>query len=132
MPRPQVTLDTARFWEGCLEHRLLIQRCTRCDTHRMNPAPVCFVCGSFHWDWDESEGIGDVFTYTIVHHPVHPAMVESVPYVASVIQLRDCGQVKLTSNVIGCAPKLVHIGMTVRILWEDVADDCSLYRFGPS
>jgi uncharacterized OB-fold protein len=57
-------------------------------------------------------------------------MVQSVPYVAAVIQLRDCGRVKLTSNVIGCEPELVHIGMRVRILWEDL-DECSLYRFAP-
>ena len=129
MPRPAITADTAEFWSACARHKLMIQRCTNCGTFRMNPAPVCFGCRSFANEWVESRGQGHVFTYTIVHHPVHPAMNDAVPYNAVVITLADCGNVRLTSNIIDCAPEDVRIGMPVELVWEDLEPGLALYRF---
>lgn len=129
MPRPEITVDSAAFWEACAEHRLLIQRCLDCGLHRMNPAPVCFSCRSFRWDWEASQGQGSVFTYTVVHHPVHPAMQDSVPYIAVVVELSDCGGVRLTSNLVDSPGSEVAVGMAVEVVWEDVSPGYALYRF---
>lgn len=132
MPRPARTADSAEFWAWCSKQKLMIQQCASCGAFRMNPAPVCYACRSLTWTWVESRGFGKIYTYTIVHHPVHSAMRDVVPYNAVVVQLHDCGGVRLTSNIVGCRNDRVRIGLEVRLVWERVSDDLSLYRFEPA
>lgn len=129
MPLPAVDHDNQGYWDGCKEHKLKIQRCKRCGTFRHAPSPVCFQCHSFEHEYVESQGLGEVYSFIIVHHPVHPATKDVVPYNAVVVQLRDCGNVKITSNILGVRNEDIKIGMPVKVTWEDVAPDVSLPRF---
>ena len=131
MPVPAFERDTKDFWEGGKQHKLLIQRCDQCGTYRFNPTPVCAHCLSFKHSLVESAGIGEVWSFIVVPHPVHPGVKESVPYNAAIVQLNDCGSVKLTSNVINCNNEEVHIGMAVKVVWEDSEDEVTYYRFEP-
>lgn len=131
LPVPESDPLTAPFWEGCAARELRIQRCNSCGVHRHVPTPICSGCGSFDYGWDVSRGTGRLFTYTVVHHSVHPATASSVPYNASVIELDDCGGVFVTSNVIGCANEDLRVGMPLRLVWEPVPPTLWLYRFTP-
>src|SRR5262249_3815090 len=122
MPLPLPDRITEPFWEGCKRHQLLIQRCSRCGTYRYGPQPVCYACQCFEWDWIASEGRGEVYSFTIARHSVHPATAESIPYNIAVVALRDCGGVWLTSNITDCDPDDIEIGMPVRVTWEDVGE----------
>lgn len=124
--------DTQEFWDACNEQRLVIQRCARCGTYRHLPRPVCHQCTSFEWEWGQSRGLGEIFSYIIVPHGVHPATLDAVPYNAVIAQLSDCGGVKLTSNLINCANEDIRIGMPVRVAWEDAGDGVTLPRFEPA
>ncbi len=129
---PEPNRDNEEFWAGCTAHRLVIQRCARCGTYRHLPVPVCSECTSFEWEWVESSGRGEIFSYIIVPHGVHPATLGAVPYNAVIVQLDDCGGVKLTSNLINAANEDIHIGMPVRVAWEDVGEGVTLPRFEPA
>src|SRR5256885_12574067 len=39
---------------------------------------------------------------------------------------------RVISNLIGCAPADVHIGMPVEVVFEDVSDDWTLFKFTPA
>ncbi len=132
MPRPVADALTAPFWAACREHRLVIQRCSACGTFRHLPHPLCGRCQSPDHEWVPSAGRGSVFTYTIVGHSVHPATTDAVPYVVAVVALDDCGGVLVTSNVVGCDPHDVHVGMPVEVVWEDLDEELTLYRFRPA
>ncbi len=129
MPLPASEPVTDAFWEGCAARELRIQRCVGCGVHRHVPAPICSRCGSFDYAWDVSRGSGRIFSFVVVHHSVHPATDALVPYNVSVIELDDCGGVLVTSNVVDCANDDLHIGMPVRLAWEQVDPSLSLYRF---
>ncbi len=129
MPVPLPDQLTADFWEGCAARELRIQRCASCGTHRHVPAPICRACQSFEYTWDVSNGTGRIFSYIVVHHSVHPATDAIVPYNVSVIELDDCGGVLVTSNVVDCSNDDLYVGMPVRVVWEQVDDSLSLYRF---
>ena len=131
MPLPVLDAHTRPFWNACREHRLLIQSCADCRTHRSPPKPLCGSCGSFDCDWTESAGLGRVFTYTIVHHTPHPVAQARVPYNIAVIQLDDCDGVLLISNVIDCPEAELRVGLPVQIVWEDRSDGQNLFRFRP-
>jgi uncharacterized protein len=132
MPVPVPEPATAAFWEGCAARELRIQQCASCGQHRHPPVPICSRCRSFDHTWDVSRGAGRVFSYIVVHHSVYPATNAFVPYNVAVIQLDDCDGALVTSNVVDCPNDELSVGMPVRVVWEQVDDSLSLYRFTPS
>jgi uncharacterized OB-fold protein len=132
MPLPERESETADFWEGCAARELRIQRCARCGTYQHPPGPICHNCQSFDLSWDVSQGMGRIFSYVVVHHSVHPATNDVVPYNVAVVELDDCGGTLVTSNVVDCANEDLYVGMRLRLLWEQVTPSLSLYRFMPA
>ncbi|MBV8952192.1 MAG: Zn-ribbon domain-containing OB-fold protein [Actinobacteria bacterium] len=120
---------TQPFWVAAAEHRLVVPRCTNCGTFRMPPSPFCHVCQAQGIEWVEQAGDGRVYSYTVIHHAVVPLMRDALPYVVVVVELPDAGGVRLVSNLVDCDPSTVEIGMPVRLVWDDVADDVAVPRF---
>ena len=129
MPVPLVEPLTEPYWAAAREGRLVIQRCTDCGAHRHLPHVLCPACGSTACDWDTSAGRGTVFTYTVVTHPVHAAVTDVVPYAVVVVELDDCGNVLMPSNVVDCPPDAVHVGMPVEVVFDRVTDEIAIPRF---
>jgi uncharacterized OB-fold protein len=65
-------------------------------------------------------GLGTIETFTINHHAWTVDL--EVPYVVAIVSLDDCSTVRLTTNVIDCAPSDVHIGDAVRVVFEQQDD----------
>jgi uncharacterized OB-fold protein len=131
MPIPGMDTDTEVFWENCKKHKLTVQRCVQCGTYRFAPTPVCYVCQSPKHEWIESQGIGEVYTWTIVHHAVHPAVTKALPYNVTVVRLLDCGGAKLLTNLVGTRNEEIKPGMRVRVEWDEVTREITLPRFRP-
>ena len=75
-PRPE------RRIEGVVPisaRELRFQRCAACGAWRHPPRVLCAACRSDQWSWEPSSGHGEVFTWTVVHQPLHPAFVDDVP-----------------------------------------------------
>ncbi|MFD9389735.1 OB-fold domain-containing protein [Streptomyces sp. NPDC060000] len=117
-PRPVVNRDNAGFWDGVRLHRLLIQRCTACDTLRFPWLPGCNACGSAEWDTVEAAGEGTVFSYVVMHHPSFPAF--SPPYAIGLIELAE--GVRIVSNVVDVPYDKVRIGMPVELEFRAYGD----------
>ncbi|QJT02682.1 hypothetical protein G9272_22235 [Streptomyces asoensis] len=118
-PRPVVNRDNAGFWEGVRRHRLLVQRCTACDTLRFPWLPGCNACGSAEWDTVEAGGEGTVFSYVVMHHPSFPAF--SPPYAIGLIELAE--GVRIISNVVDVPYDKVRIGMPVELEFRAYDDE---------
>lgn len=129
MPLPAGDQETQPFWDYCKRHELRIQRCKRCGTYRHTPQACCYECQSFEYEWVQSQGLGEVYTFGIVHYPNHPALRETVPYNVVAVQLNDCGQVKLISNLVNWRNEEIYIGMLVELVWEDTTPEVTQYRF---
>jgi uncharacterized protein len=69
---PPENRDTAFFWEGLAQRRLLVQRCDGCGRLRFPPDPACPACHSLDWSAQEVDGRGAVFSWTVLHHPQAP------------------------------------------------------------
>jgi uncharacterized protein len=129
LPVPEADALTAPFWEACAQHRLIVQRCARCGTFTHPPSAVCRQCQGREFVWVESRGRGEIFTYTIAHHPVHPAVKDQVPYGVVVVKLDDCGRVLITSNLVDAPLEVLRVGLRVMLVWDDVAEGVALPRF---
>lgn len=124
-PRPVVNRDNAGFWEGVRRHRLLIQRCTACDTLRFPWLPGCNACGAAEWDTVEAGGEGTVFSYVVMHHPRFPAF--SPPYAIGLIELAE--GVRIISDVVDVPYDKVRVGMPVELEFRSYDDELVLPVF---
>lgn len=122
---------TQPFWDAANEHRLIVARCAQCGTYRMPPSPFCANCLSQDTEWVELSGRANLFTFTVVRHPVIPDLVDSVPYVIAVVSLSDADEVKLVTNIVDCDPDTLEIGQAVEVVWDKATDDVTVPRFRP-
>ncbi len=127
---PEITPDTAAFWEGCREGRLLIQCCGACGHRQFYPRLVCSACGQLAPAWVEASGKGTVESFTVMRQAISPAYAADVPYVLAIIRLAEGPT--MMSNVIGCDPDEVSIGMPVRVAFEPLTPEIALPKFRPA
>ena len=125
LPRP--TPETAAYWEGCRKGKLMIQRCSSCGHHQFYPRLLCTECMSTQVEWIEAGGRGRVVSFTIVRQAISEAYAADLPYVVALIQL-DEGPTMM-SNVIGCNPERVVIGMPVEVVFEAWSEDLTVPKF---
>ena len=125
--RPPLAHDNAWWWEGVAEDKLLIQKCSDCGTLRHPPRPMCSQCQSVAWDSIESTGKGVVHSYTVMHHPPIPGYDYPLP--VALIDLEE--GTRIVSDIQGCKPEEVHIGMPVECRFVVTEGDFKLPIFHP-
>jgi len=128
-PMPMPTLETAPYWEGCRLHRLRIQCCSECHQYQFFPRICCSKCFSERIEWVTASGRATVLSFTIVRRPVSPAFADDVPYVVALVTLEEGPQ--MMTNIVGCKPEEVTIGMPVEVTFEDWSDTISIPKFRP-
>ena len=120
--------DNGWWWDACDKGQVLIQRCKNCQTLRHPPRPMCGECQSMEWDSIESSLDGEVLSYTELHHPKIPGY--QYPLICAVIKLRE--GTNIVSNVVGCEPSDVYIGMKLKGKVEQVDEKNTLPQFYPA
>ncbi len=128
-PVPVPTRETRPYWEGCRRGELMIQRCAACGQFQFFPRLYCSRCMSERVAWVTSAGRAEVLSFTIVRRPVSPAFAAEVPYVVALVRL-DEGPTMMT-NIVGCAPERVAIGMPVEVVFERWTEAISIPKFRP-
>lgn len=120
-PTPPANPVSARYWDAARRHELVIQRCRRCDRHVFHPRSTCPHCGAVELAWEQVSGRGTIYTFTVARRPPHPRFADRVPLVVAIVEL-DEGP-RLTTNIVGCPPDTVRIGMDVEVHFEDLNDE---------
>jgi uncharacterized OB-fold protein len=71
-----------------------------------------------------------VYSYTVAHRPPHPVFVGQCPLAIAIVELEEGP--RMMSNVVGCEPDDVEVGMAVRVCFEPIDDsDVMLPVFTP-
>ena len=117
------------FWDALKAHRLEAQACDSGHL-RFIPTEICPRCGSPAWTWRQLSGRGTVYTYTVVHRAPTPAYQSDAPYVVAHVDLDE--GIRMIGNVVACEPAEVRIGMPVEVVFDDVSERWTLYRFRPA
>jgi hypothetical protein len=110
-PRPVADNETRGYWEGAGRHELVLQRCLRCGSVQHRPRAQCAKCfGPI--EHFVASGRGTVWTFTVTEQNQVPPFRDAVPYVLAYVELEEGP--RLLTNVVGCAPEEVRIGLPVR------------------
>ncbi len=128
-PLPRVDEESRGFWEALARHELYVQRCGACRETRFYPRALCPACLSPDIEWLRSAGRGTVYSFTVTHQNQAPGFREELPYVLAVVELDE--RPRLMTNVVGCAPDAVTVGMPVEVVFDDVTPDVTLAKFRP-
>jgi acetyl-CoA acetyltransferase/uncharacterized OB-fold protein len=119
-PLPLVLPWNAFYWRSGADGGLQVQRCAACGDRLFPPGPRCPTCLSEALEPVAVAGTATVEAFTVNHQAWHPAFVP--PYVIAVVALTEDPAVRVTTNVVCCAPEDVHIGMPVRAVFEERED----------
>ncbi|MGB8691880.1 MAG: Zn-ribbon domain-containing OB-fold protein [Steroidobacteraceae bacterium] len=126
---PQITPETAEYWAGCKRHELLIQRCADCGAAQFYPRAFCTHCSGSKVRWVRASGRGTLASYTIVHRAVSQAYAAEVPYVVALVSLEEGPM--MMSNVIGCSPGDLRVGMSLQVVFDDWSESITVPKFHP-
>jgi uncharacterized OB-fold protein len=126
-PLPRIDEESKGFWEACQRHELYVQRCRACRSYRYYPRAVCPACLSDDTEWVKSSGRGSVYTFTVTYQNQAPGFREELPYVLAYVELAE--GVRLLTNIVGCPPEDVRIGMPVEVVFDEVTAEVTLPKF---
>ncbi|MBW2424429.1 MAG: Zn-ribbon domain-containing OB-fold protein [Deltaproteobacteria bacterium] len=127
---PAIDWETRGYWEGAGRGELVLQRCGDCGVVQHRPRGLCVSCLSDAIEHFVASGLGRVYTFSIVRQNQMPAFREAVPYVIAYVQTDEGPQI--LSNVVGCDPESVEIGMRVKADFVRTGDELGVPRFVPA
>jgi uncharacterized OB-fold protein len=126
---PPVSDRAKPFWDATRERRLSLQYC-RADGKPIHyPREVCPRCLGTDLEWRPASGRGIVYAFTVNYVPGSAPPERPLPYVVALVDLDE--GVRMMTNIVGCAPRDVKVGMPVEVSWEPLSDGRHLPVFAP-
>ena len=117
---PELSDESRAFWTGGENGQLLIYRCDDCNGLIHPPTPACYHCRNTNVGPKPVSGRATVAAKTVNAHTFNPAM--PAPFAVAIVELEEDPQTRLTTNVVGCDPYEVQIGMKVQVEFEHYED----------
>ncbi len=127
---PAVDWETRAYWEGCGRGEVVLQRCRRCQTVQHRPRALCASCLSDEIEHFVASGRGTVYTFTITNQNQAPGFRAACPYVLAYVDLEEGP--RLFTNIVGCDPGDVQIGMSVQVEFSQTPKGLGVPRFRPT
>ena len=119
-PLPAIDQDTRPYWTGGATGELLIERCGDCRYYVHPPTGFCPKCESRNVSPEAVSGRATVTSFTAVHKQWVPDL--PVPYILALVTIDEQDDVMLATNIVDCPVEAVHIGMPVKVRFEQNAD----------
>jgi uncharacterized OB-fold protein len=128
-PIPVADEASEPFFNGAMEGRLMIMKCSDCGTARVPSRSHCDECLSDAFEWVQASGRGTVHTFAVMHQKYHPAFFDELPYNLAVVELEEGP--RLSTNLVGVKNEEIRVGMPVIVDFERY-DDVALPKFRPA
>ncbi len=100
------------FWQSGSDGRLRFLRCSRCGYYSHPPTTRCPRCLDSAMSPQPVSGLGRVHTFTV---NIQRWVEAQDPYTIAVVELDDQEGLRLTTNIVGCRPDEVFIGLAVEV-----------------
>ena len=130
MEPPAPSEVSAPFWDATREQRLVLPWSTVTGKPVWYPREVDPADPDAAFEWREASGAGTVYAASVHHRPGPGRDEADGLYVVALIELAE--GVRMMSNVVGCPPEDVVVGMPVRVAWHPLSDGRHLPQFTPA
>ncbi len=125
---PAIDWESRAYWEGAGRGELVLQRCRACGVVQHRPRGFCVSCLDGEIEHFVASGRGEVYTYSIVHQNQMPNFRNALPYVVAYVELEEGPQ--LLTNLVGCDPESITVGMPVQVDFVPTPDKKTGDRLG--
>ena len=129
-PVPAIDAESAPYWAGAREGRLMVQRCRRTGQCFLYSRRLVPGAGDGPVDWIEAGGGGEVYSFTVCHAPAGPAFADDTPYAVVCVELDEGA--RIMSNLVTDDVDSIRIGMRVEVFFDTVSDDLVIPKFRPA
>lgn len=116
------------FWTSGADGVLRLLRCTQCRNFIHPPVPVCDKCLSMDQEVATVSGRATLAAVTVNHQMWIPTL--QPPYVIGIVEIDEQPSIRLTTNIVGCDPGELQIGMPLQVVFEE-HEDVFLPMFRP-
>jgi uncharacterized OB-fold protein len=127
---PTIEGESRPFWDAAREGQFLIRRCQACNVAHHYPRPFCPSCWSDVVVWEQASGRATVYTYSTIYVNDLPPFGERLPYVAAAVDLEEGPRVM--TNLVDCDPAALHVGMAVRVTYQEITPELTAPMFRPA
>jgi uncharacterized OB-fold protein len=114
---PELSPENAPFFTS---GEISLQQCLACGHVQHPPVAICASCQSTDFEYRAGSRTGVIESFTIVHHPVHPMLVDRVPYNVIVVALDEPAGVRIVGNLVREEGQAPFIGRRVSATWAEV------------
>jgi uncharacterized OB-fold protein len=118
---PRITDRNRFYWTAGRDGELRFQRCNACKYFIHPPSVLCPKCHSKDLGVEAVSGQGEVHTFSINYQAWMPGL--ELPFVLAVVRLPEQADLRITTNIVNCAPDDVTFGMPVQVLFEAHTED---------
>ncbi|MCR9213257.1 MAG: zinc ribbon domain-containing protein [Proteobacteria bacterium] len=105
---PHVELETQEYWDALKDGKLLLKKCRSCNASHHYPRSTCPHCGSSDTFFEETNGKGTIYSYSVMRRVPDP-------YAIAYVTL-DGTDVTMMTNIINCDLNGLSIGQAVRFV----------------
>ncbi|MBC8188716.1 MAG: Zn-ribbon domain-containing OB-fold protein [Proteobacteria bacterium] len=130
-PIPPTSALTQPYWDAAGRGQMTVQRCEQCEHRPFPPRATCPSCGGSSLSWSPVSGRAKVYSYTVAYRAPHPVFAAQLPLVVAIVELEEGP--RMVTNIVGCDPADVEVGMAVEFTPEPIDDtDMVLPVFSPT
>lgn len=126
-PNPQQQSALARYWTAIAQGQFVIPECDVCHHRFLPPRMFCPSCGSESLSWFASEGLGRLYSFSVVEKAPSAKFAKSVPYVIALAALDDLPHgSRLYARLVDIDPAQVRVGQRVSVALRQLEDSHAL------
>ncbi|MCW5653323.1 Zn-ribbon domain-containing OB-fold protein [Hydrogenophaga sp.] len=120
---PGTNVENQPFWDGAAAGRFLLKTCKACGHAHFYPRAICPHCFSDQTAWQESAGLGTIYSYSVMRR------VE-VPYAIAYVTLDE--GVTVMSNIVDADLDKLAIGQRVKVAFRPSEGGVTIPVFTPA
>jgi hypothetical protein len=123
LPSPIINPENQAFWQAAQDGRLVLKVCNSCKEVHYYPRTICPHCGGNDTAWLDSEGVGEIYSYTVMRRGVE------VPFAMAYVRLNE--GISLLTHIGNCDFDAIRIGQKVRVVFQETQDGQKTHLFEP-
>jgi uncharacterized OB-fold protein len=123
LPSPVANPENKAFLEAAQNNQLLVKFCNSCKEAQYYPRTICPHCGSNDTTWVKSDGVGEIYSYTVMRRGVE------VPFAMAYVRLNE--GISMLTHITNCDFDSIRVGQKVKVVFQETQDVQKTHLFEP-
>jgi len=124
LPSPINNLENKAFLEAAQDNQLVLKFCNSCKEPHYYPRTICPHCGSDDTTWVKSNGLGEIYSYTVMRRGVE------VPFAMAYVRLQE--GISMLTHLTNCDFDAIRVGQKVKVVFQETQDGQKTHLFEPA